>query len=338
MARNCVAPQKSILDTIDNVDEEIKKDEEVAVFPVSCVRGAGLNALHACLLALAPRRDLQRPEDEACEFQIDEIFHVGYSTGPVVGGLLARGRLYEGDEIIIGPLESGEFAEISVRTIYRNRVPCGSVRAGQSASLGLGRFPPGLRQGMLLLARPGGYAAGLSELVHSSQASEKNQKNARRQNKNILQDIANVKNSLTKTSDTKCTNVYVSDDGSKYSDAHVSSDTQDKCVCDDLVFLEDPNDPRRCIYFQASVHVLRHSTAIYPGFQSSVHVGNVRQTAIIEGIMSPNNVLRAGEGASVLFRFARCPEYLVRGRRLLFTAGLGTRAIGRVTQTFPYIP
>ncbi|XP_050359883.1 GTP-binding protein 2-like [Nymphalis io] len=63
MARNCVAPQKSILDTIDNVDEEIKKDEEVAVFPVSCLRGAGFNALHACLLALAPRRDLQRPED-----------------------------------------------------------------------------------------------------------------------------------------------------------------------------------------------------------------------------------------------------------------------------------
>ncbi|XP_050358250.1 GTP-binding protein 2-like [Nymphalis io] len=28
MARNCVAPQKSILDTIDNLDEEIKKDEE----------------------------------------------------------------------------------------------------------------------------------------------------------------------------------------------------------------------------------------------------------------------------------------------------------------------
>ncbi|XP_050358681.1 GTP-binding protein 2-like [Nymphalis io] len=63
MARNCVAPQKSILDNIDNLDEEIKKDEEVAVFPVSCVRGAGLNALHACLLALAPRRDLHRPED-----------------------------------------------------------------------------------------------------------------------------------------------------------------------------------------------------------------------------------------------------------------------------------
>ncbi|XP_050358299.1 GTP-binding protein 2-like [Nymphalis io] len=101
MARNCVAPQKSILDTIDNVDEEIKKDEEVAVFPVSCVRGAGLNALHACLLTLAPRRDMQRPEDEACEFQIDEIFHVGDSTGPVVGELLARGRLYEGDELII---------------------------------------------------------------------------------------------------------------------------------------------------------------------------------------------------------------------------------------------
>ncbi|KPJ21129.1 GTP-binding protein 2, partial [Papilio machaon] len=77
----------------------------------------------------------------------------------------------------------------------------------------------------------------------------------------------------------------------------------------------------------ATVHVLRHSTAIYPGFQCSVHVGNVRQTAIIEGIMSGNSELRAGETASILFRFARCPEYLVRGRRMLFTAGLGTRYI-----------
>ncbi|CAG4974613.1 unnamed protein product [Colias eurytheme] len=107
---------------------------------------------------------------------------------------------------------------------------------------------------------------------------------------------------------------------------------------DDKVWLEDPNNPRGCIYFQATVHVIRHATAIYPGFQCSVHVGNVRQTAIIEGIFSPNNVVRAGETASVVFRFLRCPEFLVSGRRLLFTAGLGTRAIGRITQTFPYIP
>ncbi|XP_034839011.1 GTP-binding protein 2-like [Maniola hyperantus] len=424
LARNCVVPQKSILDAIDSTTDTVKEDElemeVVPVFPVSCVRGVGLNSLHAYLLALQPPGDSvqHKPEDETCEFQIDEIFHVGESTGPVVGGLLARGQLHEGDNLIIGPLDTGEFVEISVKTIYRNRVPCGSVKAGQSASLGLSHYPPNLRQGMVLLAVPEKYKCGdcdkptfggcppgkckgrqINEIVQTSQSIEKNRKNARRQHKNVLQDIANVQNNLTKTIDKgaaniqkiiidkdltnvqnktnsmdgevtniekritdkhkeatnvqkieknatnlqkltksieKNPNMYTSDDDSEYVTDVIVCD--DMCVCDDLVVLEDPNDPRGCIYFQASVHVLRHSTAIYPGFQCSVHVGNVRQTAIIEGIMSPNNVLRAGEAAPVIFRFARCPEYLVKGRRLLFTAGLGTRAIGRVTQTFPYVP
>ncbi|CAH2083295.1 unnamed protein product [Euphydryas editha] len=354
MARNCVAPQKSILDIIDNGDEDTKKEEEVAVFPVSCVRGVGLNALHACLLALRPAPPAApRPEDETCEFQIDEIFHVGDSTEPVVGGLLARGQLFEGDNLIMGPLADGSFTPVCVRTVHRNRVPSGRVRAGQSASLALAAAPPP-RPGMVLLAPPRAPAAAprpafgacgpgacrarqITELVQTSQTSEKNRKNARRQNKNILQDIANAQSGLIKNSDTKNENMYMSDDENKLN-MRMSDKDDRECVCDDLVFLEDPNDPRGCIYFQASVHVLRHSTAIYPGFQCSVHVGNVRQTAIIEGIMSPDNVLRAGEGASVLFRFSRCPEYLVKGRRLIFTAGLGTRAIGRVTQTFPYIP
>ncbi|XP_068627207.1 GTP-binding protein 2-like [Battus philenor] len=366
MARDCVAPQKSILDSIDKgVEDDDKKDdgciERVAVFPVSCVRGAGLNALHAYLLALQPPAPEPQPHNdhETCEFQIDEIFHVGDSTGPVVGGLLARGQLYEGDNLIIGPLDTGEFVEISVKSIYRNRVPCGSVRAGQSASLGLDRRPPGLRQGMVLLAVPPGYKTGRREkstfgacsgpcksrmgipaLVkdpHTANESAKNRKNVRRRNKNLLQDIADVENCLAKPKDQiEEGNLYRGeDDGEKNLNG---AEDKDQCICSDVVPLEDPDDPRGCLYFQATVHVLRHSTAIYPGFQCSVHVGNVRQTATIEGIMSGNSVLRSGESASVLFRFARCPEYLVRGRRLLFTAGLGTRAIGRVTQLFPYLP
>ncbi|XP_048002795.1 GTP-binding protein 2-like [Leguminivora glycinivorella] len=256
MARNCVGPQKLILDTIDGVDMDDNDDEpameQIPVFPVSCVKGAGLNALHAYLLALQPATELPPPDHETCEFQIDEIFHVGDSLEPVVGGLLARGTLYEGDNLIIGPLDTGEFVPISVKSIYRNRVPCGCVRAGQSASLGLAGAAPGLRPGMVLL--------------------------------------------------------------------------------------EDPSDPRGCMYFQATIHVLRHSTAISPGFQCTVHVGNVRQTAIIEGIMSHDASLRCGESAPALFRFLRCPEHLVRGRRLLLAAGGGTRAIGRITQIFPYVP
>ncbi|CAK1592638.1 unnamed protein product [Parnassius mnemosyne] len=367
MARNCVAPQKSILDSIDNGSGEGGKKnddfEPVAVFPVSCVRGAGLNTLHAYLLALQPpaAEPEPRPDDETCEFQIDEIFHVGDSTGPVVGGLLARGQIHEGDNLIIGPMDSGEFSAISVRTVYRNRVACGGVRAGQSASLGLGARPPQLRAGMVLLARPParsapaarpafGTCAGpcrsaqLPELIRDAKiASEqaRNRKHVRRKNKNLLQDIANVESCLVKPKDDiEAGNLYRSESDEDKSEEGTKKNLEDahKCVCSDVVPLEDPNDPRGCLYFQATVRVLRHSTAIYPGFQCSVHVGNVRQTAIIEGIMSGNSELRAGECASTLFRFARCPEFLVRGRRLLFTAGLGTRGIGRITQVFPYIP
>lgn len=357
LARNCVAPQKLILDTIgdSNIDEEKAEMEEIPVFPVSCVKGIGLNSLHAYLLALQPPAvEVQpKPEDESCEFQIDEIFHVDESSGPVVGGLLVKGELNEGDNLVMGPLESGSFVGVQVRSIYRNRVACAGAVKGQCASLGLALGAPRPRAGMALLApkhrsapRPhyGGCPTGSQCLTRTRISSiakhrgpslprgnERNPKSVKLKNKNLLQNIANAEDCLAKDIDDNVNNIYKDDD-------HNDRIDDDECICSDKVLLEDANDPRGCIFFQATVHVLRHATAIYPGFQCTVHVANVRQTAIIEGIMSHNSLLRAGESASVLFRFVRCPEYLVSGRRLLFTAGLGTRAIGRITQIFPYVP
>ncbi|XP_049696104.2 GTP-binding protein 2 [Helicoverpa armigera] len=352
LARNCVAPQKLIIDSIDDTKEQVDVESEIIpVFPVSCVRGNGLSALHAYLLALRPPQTqaAHRPDDETCEFQIDEIFHVGDNSGPVVGGLLAKGQLYEGDTVIIGPLEDGSFTRSRVRSIHRNRAPCGSVRAGQCASVGLSACAP--RPGHVLLApppsascppaftncRPGACKA--KQIQENLAEQTKNRKNVRRKNKNLLQDLKTAEECLTKDMDDIETNIFDDDDeDDEQIDEETKRQIDDDCICNDKVILEDPNNPRGCIYFQASVQVLRHSTVIYPGFQCTVHVGNVRQTAIIEGIMSLHNVLRADETASVLFRFVRCPEYLVRGRRLLFTAGLGTRGIGRITQVFPYVP
>lgn len=344
LARNCVAPQKLIIDSLDNNNDEKDDGSECGsfpVFPVSSVRGNGLSALHAYLLALsAPELpNTQRTDDEdGCEFQIDEIFHVGDNTSPVVGGLLAKGHLYEGDTVILGPLEDGSFGTVRVRSIYRNRAPVGCVRAGACASIGLEGGTP--RPGMVLL-RPRTQRRGarqvfgacppgackqrqIKQLIDQNITDKTKARKGFKRNKNLLQDIVKVEQCL----------------GKDIVDITVNTYDQDcmECLCSDKVILEDPNDPRGCIYFQASVEVLRHSTAIYPGFQCTVHVGNVRQTAIIEGIMTLNAVLRADESASVVFRFVRCPEYLVRGRRLLFTAGLGTRGIGRITQVFPYIP
>lgn len=79
--------------------------------------------------------------------------------------------------------------------------------------------------------------------------------------------------------------------------------------------------------------MLFHATAIYKGFQTTVHIGSIRQTAVIEGIMGGGH-LSTNDSASVLFRFVRQPEYVVPGMRILFREG-SSKGIGKVTQVFP---
>ncbi|XP_011879422.1 PREDICTED: GTP-binding protein 2 [Vollenhovia emeryi] len=102
-----------------------------------------------------------------------------------------------------------------------------------------------------------------------------------------------------------------------------------------LVSLRDR--PHATLFFQATVLIVYHATAIFPGFQTTVHVGNVRQTCVIEGIMDANDRgLQTNDTASVLFRFVSHPEYLHVGMRLLFREGR-TKGIGKITQIFPVI-
>lgn len=91
--------------------------------------------------------------------------------------------------------------------------------------------------------------------------------------------------------------------------------------------------PCGCIFFQAKISVLFHATAIFEGFQTTVHIGSIRQTAIIEGIMGTGRI-GINETASVLFRFVRHPEYLRIGMNILFREG-ASKGIGKVTQVFP---
>lgn len=90
--------------------------------------------------------------------------------------------------------------------------------------------------------------------------------------------------------------------------------------------------PRACFYFQARTQILHHSTSICRGFQATVHIGNVRQTAVVEGIMGTRG-LHTNERASVIFRFLRQPELVENGARLLFRQG-STKGIGKVIQVF----
>ncbi|XP_053682750.1 GTP-binding protein 2 [Sabethes cyaneus] len=88
-------------------------------------------------------------------------------------------------------------------------------------------------------------------------------------------------------------------------------------------------------FFQARVSVLFHATRIYKGFQTTVHIGSIRQTAIIEGIMGVGtDGISTNQTASVLFRFVRHPEYVRPGMRILFREGT-SKGVGKVTQVFP---
>ncbi|KAF4521526.1 hypothetical protein B566_EDAN012215 [Ephemera danica] len=92
-------------------------------------------------------------------------------------------------------------------------------------------------------------------------------------------------------------------------------------------------EPHACLFFQASVQVLYHATAIHEGFQCTVHLGNVRQTAVVVGIMAAAGI-HTSERASVLFRLQRHPERISVGQRLLFREGR-SKGVGKVTQVFP---
>ena len=67
--------------------------------------------------------------------------------------------------------------------------------------------------------------------------------------------------------------------------------------------------PQPCFRFQAEVRLLFHPTEIVSGFRTTVHVGNVRQTAVIEDI-KPISSIKTDDAAIVSFKFIRNPEYL----------------------------
>ncbi len=66
--------------------------------------------------------------------QIDVVYSVP-GVGVVAGGTLLRGSIKEGDCLKLGPDDDGEFHQVTVSTIHRNRLPCRVVTVGQSACL-----------------------------------------------------------------------------------------------------------------------------------------------------------------------------------------------------------
>eukprot|EP00062_Callorhinchus_milii_P013169 gi/632960961/ref/XP_007896493.1/ PREDICTED: GTP-binding protein 2 isoform X1 [Callorhinchus milii] len=100
-----------------------------------------------------------------------------------------------------------------------------------------------------------------------------------------------------------------------------------------MVMVSPEMHPTICSVFESEIVLLFHAKTFRRGFQVTVHVGNVRQTAIVE-IIQGKEELRTGEKAVVRFRFIKHSEYLKVGAKLLFREGV-TKGIGHVTKLHP---
>ncbi|XP_047207765.1 GTP-binding protein 2 isoform X2 [Girardinichthys multiradiatus] len=220
------------------------------IFTLSSVTGESLDMLKVFFNIIPPLSNSKEQEElmqQLTEFQVDEIYTVP-EVGTVVGGTLYSGICREGDHLVVGPTELGQFHKLTVGSIQRNRSACRVLRAGQAATLALGNFDRSLlRKGMVMVS--------------------------------------------------------------------------------------PEMDPTICWMFEAEIVLLFHAKTFHKGFQVTVHIGNVRQTATVEAVYGKEE-LRTGEKAVVLFKFIKHPEYLKVGAKVLFREGV-TKGIGHVTNLQP---
>jgi len=125
------------------------------IFTVSCVTGQHLDLLKQFLNLLPPGLpscERERRAQDTTEFQIDELFSIP-GVGTVAGGLIQRGSIRQGDQLMLGPADDGSFRQVKVKTVHRNRLPCRLIQAGQAACVALQDTHRGdVRKGMVLVS------------------------------------------------------------------------------------------------------------------------------------------------------------------------------------------
>lgn len=100
-----------------------------------------------------------------------------------------------------------------------------------------------------------------------------------------------------------------------------------------MVLTDPVQKPCSCLGFWADVFLLFHTTSISKRFQTTVYIGNVIQTAVIEEMNKES--LRTGQRAKVRFRFIKQPEYIRPGSRIFFREG-HTKGVGQVLSVIKY--
>lgn len=131
---------------------KLKNSQALPVFFTSCVTGTGLNSLYKFFNEVPPNLtadDLDTAVSRSSELQVDETFEVP-GIGTVVSGLMIQGTIREGDEMLLGPDDQGNFENVSILSLHRHKIPCNFVRAGQKCTMAIKTTNMEVRRGMVL--------------------------------------------------------------------------------------------------------------------------------------------------------------------------------------------
>ena len=122
------------------------------IFMVSSVTGQNLRLLRA-FLNLLPTQEAkyQALAHEPAEFQVGQVHRV-HGAGTVASGIVLKGTVRAGDELLLGPDPAGAFRRVEVGSIHCNRAPFQHATAGCSASFALREVAADeVRAGQMLL-------------------------------------------------------------------------------------------------------------------------------------------------------------------------------------------
>ncbi|KAI9488391.1 P-loop containing nucleoside triphosphate hydrolase protein [Zychaea mexicana] len=115
---------------------------EIPIFLVSNVTGTNVDLLERFFNYLPrPTKNYDALLEEPVEFQVEEVYSLS-DIGPVIGGVLRRGRININEDAIrrtyhLGPDSTGAFVKVTVDSIHRHRVPTHYVHCGQAATLAI---------------------------------------------------------------------------------------------------------------------------------------------------------------------------------------------------------
>jgi GTPase len=139
---------------MDNEEDVIKfspmflHERITPVFPISCVTGEKLELLRSFLNVLPIREEWDNLNSEA-EFSIEKSIKKE-GLGLIVGGVVIRGTVNNGQRMLIGPNNDGGFQSVIIRSIHCKHVAVRSVKAGQFCSFSLSK-DINTRRGMVIL-------------------------------------------------------------------------------------------------------------------------------------------------------------------------------------------